>query len=265
MDEWEFVFGCAEEPPTLCCEPYVMSYFCFGATNVMCVANVSLAKVENTMSSGVHAVKQENLSDEDLSGEDSPKNLYITVKVTSQMNELDPYFRVRRDEPLKQLMIRWCARSDVGDYKSILFLFDGNRINEKKTPDEFGIEDGDCIDAIMDQTNIVHWYGHESSFTELCKALSSHIVSVQHGFLVQLLPESNWRSNSAMEGNWRSNSAMEIRDKVAQLLVVLLRVIVFSLATIYSLGHLRGVTMSRSSVEAEYRGVANAVAETSWL
>ncbi|GKC28560.1 retrotransposon protein, putative, ty1-copia subclass [Tanacetum coccineum] len=124
-------------------------------TGVMCycVANVSLAKVENTMSSGVHAVKQENLSDEDLSGEDSPKNLYITVKVTSQMNELDPYFRVRRDEPLKQLMIRWCARSDVGDYKSILFLFDGNRINEKKTPDEFGIEDGDCIDAIMDQTS----------------------------------------------------------------------------------------------------------------
>nr|GEX71514.1 hypothetical protein [Tanacetum cinerariifolium] len=109
--------------------------------------------VENTMFSGVHVVKQENLSDEDLSGEDSPRNLYITVKVTSQMNELDPYFRVRRDEPLKQLMIRWCARSDVGDYKSIRFIFDGKRINGKKTPDEIGIEDGDCIDAMMDQTS----------------------------------------------------------------------------------------------------------------
>ncbi|PWA89547.1 Small ubiquitin-related modifier, SUMO [Artemisia annua] len=93
-----------------------------------------------------HTVKQE-----DLSG-DSAEKLYITIKVASQMNELDPYFRVRRDEPLKQLMIRWCARSGVGDYKTIRFLDpEGTRINEKKTADELGIEDGDVIDAMMDQ------------------------------------------------------------------------------------------------------------------
>ncbi|GKD46310.1 hypothetical protein Tco_1270955, partial [Tanacetum coccineum] len=42
-------------------------------------------------------------------------------------------------------------------------------------------------------------------------------------------------------------------------------VIVFSLETIYNLGRLRGSTLSRSSVEAVYRGVANAVVETSSL
>lgn len=105
---------------------------------------IFLWQVVNTMS--LHTVKQE-----DLSG-DSAENLYITIKVASQMNELDPYFRVRRDEPLKQLMIRWCARSNVGDYKTIRFLDpEGVRINENKTADELGIEDGDIIDAMMDQ------------------------------------------------------------------------------------------------------------------
>ncbi|PWA90496.1 Small ubiquitin-related modifier, SUMO [Artemisia annua] len=93
-----------------------------------------------------HTVKQE------VSSGDSA-NLYITIKVVSQINELDPYFRVRRDEPLKQLMIRWCARSGVGDYKIIRFLDpEGTKIDENKTADELELQDGDCIDAWMDQT-----------------------------------------------------------------------------------------------------------------
>ncbi|GJT10830.1 hypothetical protein Tco_0857872 [Tanacetum coccineum] len=86
------------------------------------------------MSIPVRAVKEEDTT------EDSAKNLYITVKVASQMNELDPYFRVRRNELLKQLMIRWCARADVGDYKTVRFLDpEGTRINVNKTADEFGM------------------------------------------------------------------------------------------------------------------------------
>ncbi|GJS85120.1 hypothetical protein Tco_0751661 [Tanacetum coccineum] len=86
------------------------------------------------MSIPVRAVKEEDTT------EDSAKNLYITVKVASQMNELDPYFRVRRNELLKQLMIRWCARADFGDYKTVRFLDpEGTRINVNKTADEFGM------------------------------------------------------------------------------------------------------------------------------
>nr|GEY22595.1 ribonuclease H-like domain-containing protein [Tanacetum cinerariifolium] len=44
-----------------------------------------------------------------------------------------------------------------------------------------------------------------------------------------------------------------------------LLVIVYFLATIYSYGFKRQLTLSRSSAEAEYRGVANAVIETCWL
>ncbi|GJS33290.1 ubiquitin-related domain-containing protein [Tanacetum coccineum] len=87
----------------------------------------------------------------------------INLKVVSQLNELDPYFRVGRDEPLKQLMIRWSVRANVfflkckfvrayaGDYRAIRFLFDGMRVNEDKTPNDMGLEDGDCLDAFMYQ------------------------------------------------------------------------------------------------------------------
>ncbi|PWA39272.1 ubiquitin-related domain-containing protein [Artemisia annua] len=79
------------------------------------------------------------------------KDSHINLKVVSQMNELDPYFRVRRDEPLKQLMIRWSVRANVGDYRAIRFFFDGMRVNKDKTPNDMELEDGDCLDAFMDQ------------------------------------------------------------------------------------------------------------------
>nr|GEW20794.1 ribonuclease H-like domain-containing protein [Tanacetum cinerariifolium] len=94
-------------------------------------------KFQTTMSFRVRAVKQEDS--------------HINLKVVSQMNELDPYFRVRRDEPLKQLMIRWSVRANDGDYRAIRFLFDGTRVNEDKTPNDMVLEDGDCLDAFMDQ------------------------------------------------------------------------------------------------------------------
>lgn len=103
-------------------------------------------QIVNTMSIPVRVKKEDKT-------EDSAKNLYITVKVTSQMNELDPCFRVRCDEPLRHLMIRWCARADVADYKTVRFLDpEGGRMNENKTIDESGIQNGDCIDAMMEQT-----------------------------------------------------------------------------------------------------------------
>ncbi|XP_024990512.1 small ubiquitin-related modifier 2-like [Cynara cardunculus var. scolymus] len=83
--------------------------------------------------------------------EDPERDSYITLKVVSQLNELDPYFRVRRDEPLQQLMMRWSGRAGVDDYRTFRFLFDGDRVPENETADEFGLLDGDSIDAMHDQ------------------------------------------------------------------------------------------------------------------
>ncbi|GJS66168.1 ubiquitin-related domain-containing protein [Tanacetum coccineum] len=89
------------------------------------------------------AVKQEPL--------DTPKGSYINLKVVSQLNELDPFFRVKRDDPLQQLFIKWSHRANV-DYRTIRFLYDGKRVDGNRTPDQMGLEDGDCIDAMTEQT-----------------------------------------------------------------------------------------------------------------
>ncbi|KAM0041852.1 putative Ubiquitin-like domain-containing protein [Helianthus debilis subsp. tardiflorus] len=74
----------------------------------------------------------------------------INLKVVSQLNELDQYFRVKLDEPMQQLMIRWSARADVQDYRTCRFLFDGKRVDEMKTPKELKMEDGDSIDVFTE-------------------------------------------------------------------------------------------------------------------
>ncbi|KAM0006731.1 putative Ubiquitin-like domain-containing protein [Helianthus anomalus] len=74
----------------------------------------------------------------------------INVKVMSQLDELDQYFRVRCDEPLQQLMIRWSVRANIEDYRTCRFLFDGKRVTDWQTPNEVGMEDGDSIAAFTE-------------------------------------------------------------------------------------------------------------------
>ncbi|GKC45323.1 ubiquitin-related domain-containing protein [Tanacetum coccineum] len=71
---------------------------------------------------------------------------YINLKVVSPLESLNPNFRVNRDAPLKQLMIEWAARANV-DYTVVRFIHDGKRVQAHNTPNEFKMEDEDCIDA----------------------------------------------------------------------------------------------------------------------
>ncbi|PWA60720.1 ubiquitin-related domain-containing protein [Artemisia annua] len=87
-------------------------------------------------------VKQEPIS--------PTKGSYINLKVASNLNELDPFFRVKRDDPLQQLFIKWSHRANV-DYHTIRFLYDGKRVDRNRTPNQMGMEDGDCIDAMTEQ------------------------------------------------------------------------------------------------------------------
>lgn len=78
-------------------------------------------------------VKQEHDDSTDQSSE-------INVKVISLMNELDLHFRIKRDEPPKQLFIKWSVRADIKDYNTIRFLVDGKRVKKDQTPDQVGPE-----------------------------------------------------------------------------------------------------------------------------
>ena len=44
----------------------------------------------------------------------------------------------------------WCQRQGVSP-NSVRFLFDGMRINNRQTPYELDMEDGDIIDVMIEQ------------------------------------------------------------------------------------------------------------------
>ncbi|GJS26999.1 RNA-directed DNA polymerase, eukaryota, reverse transcriptase zinc-binding domain protein [Tanacetum coccineum] len=54
--------------------------------------------------------------------------------------------KVNRDAPLKQLMMEWGARANV-DYTVCRFTHEGKQIQDHNTPNDFKMEDDDCIDA----------------------------------------------------------------------------------------------------------------------
>ena len=75
---------------------------------------------------------------------------HLTLKVKSpDGNEI--FFKIKRSTVLKKLMDAYCARQGVNS-STVRFLFDGDRIQDTGTPSELGMDDGDTIDAMVEQT-----------------------------------------------------------------------------------------------------------------
>ncbi|RVW12584.1 Small ubiquitin-related modifier 2 [Vitis vinifera] len=79
------------------------------------------------------------------------------------------YFRINRSTPLQRLLVAYCQRINI-DYKTMQFVYNGNRVTAKQTPEQvvdvlginvdiirpfhhghLGMEDGDEIDALTHQ------------------------------------------------------------------------------------------------------------------
>ncbi|KAG8380656.1 hypothetical protein BUALT_Bualt06G0038600 [Buddleja alternifolia] len=60
------------------------------------------------------------------------------------------YYRVMSDTKLQKLFTLYCKDKDL-DYSALVFLYNGRKIKTTKTPEELGMEDGDCIDAMANQ------------------------------------------------------------------------------------------------------------------
>merc|ERR1739848_824458 len=76
----------------------------------------------------------------------SPEHLNIKVK----QDDSEIVFKIKKTTPLKKLMSAYCARQTIS-FESVVFLYDGNRIQAEKTPDDLGMEDNDEIDVMMHQ------------------------------------------------------------------------------------------------------------------
>ncbi|KAJ7971907.1 Small ubiquitin-related modifier [Quillaja saponaria] len=74
----------------------------------------------------------------------------INLKVKGQDGH-GLFFRIKRDTQLMKLMTAFCERKET-DYWSTRFLYNGQRITGKLTPDQLDMENGDEIDAMTYQT-----------------------------------------------------------------------------------------------------------------
>ena len=73
----------------------------------------------------------------------------INLKVVTQ-DDNEIYFKCKQTTPLQKLMHAFCNRQGVST-NSVVFCFNGNRINETQTPQQLDMEDGDRIHVRREQ------------------------------------------------------------------------------------------------------------------
>ncbi|KAG2494930.1 hypothetical protein HYH03_006865 [Edaphochlamys debaryana] len=73
----------------------------------------------------------------------------ISLVVKDQTGN-EVHFKVKMKTRLEKVFNAYCNKKGV-DTNSVRFLFDGTRVNGSSTPEELGMEDGDCIDCVIEQ------------------------------------------------------------------------------------------------------------------
>lgn len=73
----------------------------------------------------------------------------INLKVKDQDNS-EVHFKVKMTTKFEKIFNAFCSRKALQP-DAVRFLFDGTRINPTQTPKDLDMEDGDSIDAMMEQ------------------------------------------------------------------------------------------------------------------
>ncbi|KAH6575524.1 hypothetical protein BASA50_002969 [Batrachochytrium salamandrivorans] len=74
---------------------------------------------------------------------------HINVKVMAP-DQSEVFFKIKRSTPLLKLMNAYCERQGK-QRQTVRFMYDGHRVEEHATPDQLDMEDGDAIDAMVEQ------------------------------------------------------------------------------------------------------------------
>ncbi len=75
---------------------------------------------------------------------------HINIKVKAQ-DGTEIFFKIKRTTQLKKLMEAYCTRQGLSA-NQCRFIFDGERLKDDDTPDKLEMENGDEIDAMVEQT-----------------------------------------------------------------------------------------------------------------
>jgi len=74
----------------------------------------------------------------------------VSLKVVNA-DGAEVYFKIKRATQLKKLMDAYCKKQGI-QRSAVRFLYDGQAIDDSKTPDDLEMEDDDVIDAMVEQT-----------------------------------------------------------------------------------------------------------------
>ena len=93
----------------------------------------------------------------DPSGSAAPETSDLKQEVGQQValkvvnaDGAEVYFKIKKQTALKKLMEAYCKKQGI-QRASVRFLYDGNPVEEDKTPEDLGMEDDDVIDAMIEQ------------------------------------------------------------------------------------------------------------------
>ncbi|CCF72480.1 small ubiquitin-related modifier [Babesia microti strain RI] len=90
------------------------------------------------------------MGDQNGSASPAAPSEHIQLKVRSPDGS-EVFFKIKKKTKLEKLMSAYCNRLGQSQ-DAVRFLFDGERLKGDKTPEEMGIEEGDIIDAMVQQT-----------------------------------------------------------------------------------------------------------------
>lgn len=79
-----------------------------------------------------------------------PHSKTINIIVIDQSG-IEVQFKIKETSKMEKMFTAFCGRTGL-DFKSVRFLYDGNRISPDSTPKSLGMQDGDTIDAVLTQT-----------------------------------------------------------------------------------------------------------------
>lgn len=74
----------------------------------------------------------------------------ISLRIVGQDGS-EIYFKVKKSIIMERIFKAYCSRKGVSE-SSVRFLYDGARISESSSALQIGLEDGDVIDVMVQQT-----------------------------------------------------------------------------------------------------------------
>ena len=74
----------------------------------------------------------------------------IHIKVSSQSYE-EILFKVKKSTVFEKIIEKYCDRFNISNRSGVRFIFDGETVNPKRTPEELRMEDGDAVECVIEQ------------------------------------------------------------------------------------------------------------------